>query len=356
MSERSTAATAAATTTAAKPRKDASQGVPAGGPHGPRSGPGDVPQVPVTTGVSDTADELSRKHVRQLRLTLTYTSTILVAEVVGAAVTQSLALLVDAGHMLTDVLVLVASLTTAILMRRKPDSRHTWGWKRLEVVTAAGGALVLGFVGLYSIVQAVLRLTGATSDEVSDPTLLLVFGLIGLAANVASIFTLASSHGDNMNLKAAFLEVCNDALGSVAVVVSAIVLLVTGWGGVDSIAGGVIALMIVPRAFKLLKDSMRVLLEEAPNGVGSEEAAAHLTKVEGVEGIHDVHVSTVSSDMIRLTAHVEVDPAMTVGESEKLVERLEHCAEEHFPVRIDHCTFQLEPHRAGGVCETHTTV
>ena len=161
----------------------------------------------------------ARDHVRRLRLTLAFTGIIFVAEVAGAAFTQSLALFVDAGHMLTDVSVLVASLTAAVLMQRKPDSRHTWGWRRLEVITAAGGALVLLFVGLYSLVQAVLRLTGSVADTVNDPVMLLVFGIVGLLANAASIVTLASSHGDNMNLRAAFLEVCNDALGSVAVVV-----------------------------------------------------------------------------------------------------------------------------------------
>ncbi len=295
----------------------------------------------------------ARDHVRRLRLTLAFTSIIFVAEVAGAAFTQSLALFVDAGHMLTDVSVLVASLTAAVLMQRKPDSRHTWGWRRLEVITAAGGALVLLFVGLYSLVQAVLRLTGSVADTVNDPVMLLVFGIVGLLANAASIVTLASSHGDNMNVRAAFLEVCNDALGSVAVVVSSTVLLCTGWDGFDAIAGGVIALLIVPRALKLLRDSVRVLLEEAPAGVDAASVVTHLSGVEGVVAIHDVHVSAVSSDLVRLTAHVVVDAHMTVGQSAELIRRLTTCAAEHFPVSIEHCTFQLEPADYEDECESH---
>jgi cobalt-zinc-cadmium efflux system protein len=295
----------------------------------------------------------ARDHVRRLRLTLVFTGIIFVAEVAGAAFTQSLALFVDAGHMLTDVSVLVASLTAAVLMQRKPDSRHTWGWRRLEVITAAGGALVLLFVGLYSLVQAVLRLTGSVADTVNDPVMLLVFGIVGLLANAASIVTLASSHGDNMNVRAAFLEVCNDALGSVAVVVSSTVLLCTGWDGFDAIAGGVIALLIVPRALKLLRDSVRVLLEEAPAGVDAASVVTHLSGVEGVVAIHDVHVSAVSSDLVRLTAHVVVDAHMTVGQSAELIRRLTTCAAEHFPVSIEHCTFQLEPADYEDECESH---
>lgn len=297
-----------------------------------------------------------RAHVRQLKLSLLFTGIIFVAEIVGAAFTQSLALFVDVGHMLTDVSVLVASLVAAILMQRKPDSRHTWGWRRLEVVTAAGGAIVLFFVGLYSIVQAVMRLTGAVADTVNSPRLLLVFGIIGLLANLASIVTLVGSHDDNMNLRAAFLEVCNDALGSVVVIISSVVLLCTGWDGFDAIAGGVIALMIVPRALKLLRDSMRVLLEEAPAGVDADCVVEHLSKVEGVVAIHDVHVSAVSSDLVRLTAHVVVDGSMTVAESADLIRRMTTCASEHFPVSIEHCTFQLEPADYGKECETHRTM
>ncbi|HAK71276.1 MAG TPA: cation transporter, partial [Bifidobacterium sp.] len=129
-------------------------------------------------------------HQRRLMLSLALTSTVFMAEVVSAVLTDSLALLVDAGHMLTDMSVLIASTVTAILMRRKPNSKRTWGWARLEVLTAAVGALVLLLVGVYALVEAGMRLFGGSADGIHDVRLLLFMGVIGLAANVGSIFIL----------------------------------------------------------------------------------------------------------------------------------------------------------------------
>ena len=168
-------------------------------------------------------------------MSLGLTSTVFIAEVISAVITESLALL---GHMLTDMSVLIASTVTAILMQRKPSNKRTWGWARLEVLTAAVGALILLIVGIYALVEAGMRLFGGSADEVNDVRLLLFMGILGLAANIGSIFILASQSEDNMNMKAAFLEVMNDALGSVAVIVSASVLICTGWAGFDAVAGG----------------------------------------------------------------------------------------------------------------------
>lgn len=155
-------------------------------------------------------------HQRRLIATLTVTGSVFLIEVVSAVLTGSLALLVDAGHMLTDMSVLAASTITAILMRRKPSNTRTWGWARLEVLTAAAGAVVLLVVGIYALMEAGMRLFGGSKAEIDDIGLLLFVGILGLAANIISIFILASQREDNMNMKAAFLEVMNDALGSVA--------------------------------------------------------------------------------------------------------------------------------------------
>lgn len=198
-------------------------------------------------------------HQRRLIATLTVTGSVFLIEVVSAVLTGSLALLVDAGHMLTDMSVLAASTITAILMRRKPSNTRTWGWARLEVLTAAAGAVVLLVVGIYALMEAGMRLFGGSKAEIDDIGLLLFVGILGLAANIISIFILASQREDNMNMKAAFLEVMNDALGSVAVVASALVMISTGWNGFDAVAGAVIALMMIPRAIKLLHDTNRIL-------------------------------------------------------------------------------------------------
>ena len=282
-------------------------------------------------------------HRRQLLTTLALTGSVFVAEVVGALVTRSLALLVDAGHMMTDMAVLIASTVTAVLMERRPTNRRTWGWSRLEVITAAGGALVLLAVGIYAIVEAVLRLWSPGRDQVHQQGLLLFFGLLGLAANVGSILVLASGHKDNLNMRAAFLEVVNDALGSVAALVSAVVMMITGWAGFDAVAGGLIALLMIPRAIKLLASSVSVLLEETPADLDMAKVRKHLEGVPGVLEVHDLHANSVSTGLPQLTAHVVVRQGTTAVESERILTSMQRCLRDHFPVSVEHTTFQIEP-------------
>ena len=282
-------------------------------------------------------------HRRQLLTTLALTGSVFVAEVVGALVTRSLALLVDAGHMMTDMAVLIASTVTAVLMDRRPTNRRTWGWSRLEVITAAGGALVLLAVGIYAIVEAVLRLWSPGRDQVHQQGLLLFFGLLGLAANVGSILVLASGHKDNLNMRAAFLEVVNDALGSVAVLVSAVVMMITGWAGFDAVAGALIALLMIPRAIKLLANSVSVLLEETPADLDMSKVRKHLEGVPGVLEVHDLHANSVSTGLPQLTAHVVVRQGTTAVESERILTSMQRCLRDHFPVSVEHTTFQIEP-------------
>ena len=281
-------------------------------------------------------------HRRQLLTTLALTGSVFVAEVVGALVTRSLALLVDAGHMMTDMAVLIASTVTAVLMERRPTNRRTWGWSRLEVITAAGGALVLLAVGIYAIVEAVLRLLSPGRDQVQQRGLLLFFGILGLAANVGSILVLSSGHKDNLNMRAAFLEVVNDALGSVAVLVSAVVMMVTGWAGFDAVAGGVIALLMIPRAIKLLASSVSVLLEETPADLDMAKVRKHLEGVPGVLEVHDLHANSVSTGLPQLTAHVIVRQGTSPVENERILTSMQRCLRDHFPVSVEHTTFQIE--------------
>ncbi|AFU71114.1 cation transporter [Bifidobacterium asteroides DSM 20089] len=282
-------------------------------------------------------------HRRQLLTTLALSGSVFVAEVVGALVTRSLALLVDAGHMMTDMAVLIASTVTAVLMERRPTNRRTWGWSRLEVITAAGGALVLLAIGIYAIVEAVMRLWSPGRDQVHQQGLLLFFGILGLAANVGSILVLASGHKDNLNMRAAFLEVVNDALGSVAVLVSAAVMMVTGWAGFDAVAGGLIALLMIPRAIKLLASSISVLLEETPADLDMAKVRKHLEGVPGVLEVHDLHANSVSTGLPQLTAHVIVRQGTSAVENERILTSMQSCLRNHFPVSVEHTTFQIEP-------------
>lgn len=293
---------------------------------------------PTAAGTPRAAD-----HQRRLIATLTVTSTVFLVEVIAAFLTGSLALLVDAGHMLTDISVLAASTVTAILMRRKPDGQRTWGWARLEVITAAAGAMALLLVGIYALVEAGMRLFGGSSSEINNVTLLAFVGTLGLAANIISMAILTSRRGDNMNMKAAFLEVVNDALGSFAVVISSLVMLSTGWDKFDAVAGGLIALLMIPRAIKLLRHAMQVLLEETPKELDLDEVRRHLEQVPHVVAVHDLHASTVATGMPMLMAHVVMERDLSMQQAAEVLHRLQDCLREHFPVSVLHTTFQLEP-------------
>lgn len=291
-------------------------------------------------------EELERKsrlHQRQLTVTLALTATVFIAEVIGSVLTNSLSLLIDAGHMLTDISVLLASTITSILMRRRPNMKRTWGWARLEVVTAAAGALVLLVVGIYALVEACMRLFASGHDGIHDVWQLLFFGLLGLVANIISLVMLVAQSQDNMNMRAAFLEVMNDALGSIAVVLSALVTLSTNWVGFDALAGGLIALMMIPRAVNLLIKAVKVLLEQTPEGLDLQLVREHLASVPHVVAVHDVHASTVSTGMPIFMAHVVVERGLTMQEGAQILAQLQDCLREHFPVSVSHTTFQLEP-------------
>lgn len=172
--------------------------------------------------------------------------------------------------------------------------------------------------------------------------LAIVFGAIGLVANSVSLTLLMRGQKDSLNVRGAFLEVAADALGSLAVIIAAVVIITTGWQAADPIASIAIALMIVPRTWKLLHETLDVLLEAAPKGVDMAEVRAHILALDGVEDIHDLHAWTITSGMPVLSAHVVVssDVLNAIGH-EKVLHELQGCLGVHFDV--EHCTFQLEP-------------
>jgi cobalt-zinc-cadmium efflux system protein len=277
----------------------------------------------------------------RLRIALGITSVILVAEVVGAAVTNSLSLLVDAGHMLTDVAGLTVALVAAGLIRRPATSSRTWGFRRAEVLAALAQAAVLLAVGIYAFVEGVQRLFAPPHVPSGS---LLVFGLIGLVGNIVSIAVLSSSRDHNLNLRAAFLEVVNDALGSVAVIASAIVIGATGWLQADALAGMLISVLIVPRTIALLRETTGVLLESTPKGLDLDAVRTHMLELPHVRGIHDLHASQIATGLPILTAHVVVEQGcFEDGHAPRILDDLQACVLEHFAVQIEHSTFQLEP-------------
>lgn len=276
----------------------------------------------------------------RLAIALAVTATVLLAELVGAALTGSLALLVDAAHMSADSVGLVVALTAAVLADRPPSPRRTWGWRRAEVIAAAGQAALLLGVGGYAVVEGVGRLVDPPPVQAGG---LAIVGALGLVANVVSLAVLAGGRGHSLNLRAAFLEVLGDALGSVAVLVSAAVIAATGWTRADAVAGLVVAALILPRAALLLRESGSVLLESTPPGLDLELVRTHMLAQPHVRGVHDLHASTVASGMPILTAHVVVeDSCFHDGHGPRILAGLLECVASHHPVRIEHCTIQLE--------------
>ncbi|WP_372968750.1 cation diffusion facilitator family transporter [Microbacterium sp.] len=286
----------------------------------------------------------------RLVIAFAITSSVFIIEVIGAIITGSLALLVDAAHMLTDVIGLAMAVTAAHLMNRPPTPRYTFGLQRTEVLGALAQAALLLGVGIFALVEGVRRLF--EPPEIASGSLLF-FGIVGLVANIASMLVLFSGRGRNLNMRAAFLEVVNDALGSVGVIASAILIAVFGWYQADAVAGVLIALLIIPRTLILLRASGRVLMESTPAGLDLEDVRRHILALPHVVAVHDLHATQVSTDLPTLTAHVVVDDTITMEASAALLTSLQQCVSEHFAVGIEHSTFQIEPESHPGEHDTH---
>ena len=286
----------------------------------------------------------------RLAVALAIAVALLVIETVGSVLTGSLALLVDAGHVLADVGGLAFALGAAGIARRPATPRRSWGYARAEVLAATAQAAVLLAVGLFVLVEGVRRLIDP--PPVPGPGLLL-FGVVALVGNVAAIAVLAGGRSSSFNLRAAFLEVVNDALGALGVVLAALVIAITGWERADAVAAILIGILILPRAAVLLKETVDVLLESTPAGLDLDEVRRHLLEQDHVLEVHDLHVTTVATGLPVLTAHVVVeDECFTSGHTRGLLDRLQACVADHFPVSIEHSTFQLEP--AAHLAHEHT--
>ncbi len=277
----------------------------------------------------------------RLAVVLVLTVGVLVAEVVGAAVSGSLALLADAGHMATDALGVGLALIAVTLAQRPPRGRRTFGWQRLEILAAVANGLLLLGVGAFVVVEAVRRI--GDPPEIGSGVMLAV-AAVGLAVNLLCLVLLASGRRESLTLRGAYLEVLGDALGSVAVVVAAAVIATTGWTPADTVASLAVGALVLPRAWQLLREALDVLLEASPRGVDLARVREHMKRVDGVLDVHDLHAWTITSGMPVLSAHVVVtDQALEAGHGGRVLDALCSCLGSHFDV--DHCTFQLEAER-----------
>ncbi|WP_328333777.1 MULTISPECIES: cation diffusion facilitator family transporter [unclassified Streptomyces] len=278
-------------------------------------------------------------HRGRLRIALCITLTVMVVEITGGLLADSLALLADATHMATDALGLAMALLAIHFANRPASGNRTFGYARAEILAALANCLLLLGVGGYVLYEAIQRFITPTATAGG---LTIVFGLIGLVANMISLSILVRGQQESINVRGAYLEVMADALGSVAVLISATLILTTGWQAADPVASIIIALMIVPRTVKLLRETLDVLLEAAPKNVDMGEVRAHILGLPGVADVHDLHAWTITSGMPVLSAHVVVSPdTLDAIGHEKMLHDLQGCLGAHFDVV--HCTFQLEP-------------
>jgi cobalt-zinc-cadmium efflux system protein len=278
-------------------------------------------------------------HRKRLLIVLGITSTVLVAELIGARVTGSLALLADAGHMFTDVAGILLAVLAVTFASRPPTPERTFGYYRLEILAAVVNAVLLFGVALYILWEAWQRWSSPPEVEGG---LMLAFAAVGLVANIIGLLILRDGAKESLNVKGAYLEVLGDLLGSVAVIIAAVLIATTGWLRADVVASVAVALMILPRTWTLLREAVDVLLQATPKNVDLAAVREHIVGIPGVSGAHDLHAWTLTSGLPVLSVHVVVaDDVLADGGAARILDDLAECLDEHFDV--EHCTFQLEP-------------
>ena len=285
-----------------------------------------------------------RSALKRLRFVLLLTAGFMVIEVVGGLVSGSLALLADAGHMLTDVGALGLTLLTAWIAQRPPDPSKTYGYLRWEILAAlVNGASLFG-IAAWVVFEAIERLGQPPTIKTG---LFLAVATAGLLVNLGSLLLLRDHHKGSLNTRAAYLHILGDVLGSAGAIVAALVILFTGWTLADPIISIGIALLILVGAWRLVRESTDILLEAAPAHVSMSEVQQRMMEVPGVTAVHDLHVWTVTSGMIAMSGHavvpnLEAHPGV-LQEIRGALARL----------GIGHVTIQLE---TGGPCEEDTAV
>jgi cobalt-zinc-cadmium efflux system protein len=278
----------------------------------------------------------SAAAAQQGRLTLVFglTLAVFVVQVIGGYVSDSLALLADAGHNLTDVAGIGLTLFAIRIASRPATGGRTFGYLRLEILAAVLNAVLLFVVAAWVLIEAWQRWMDPPAIASG---LMLGVALIGLAVNAVSLALLHGAQRDSLTMRGAYLEVMGDLAGSAAVVVAALVIATTGWLQADALASAVIGLLILPRTWHLLRDGIDVLLEATPKGVDLDEVRGHLLAADGVADIHDLHAWTITSGMNVVSAHVVLTPD---ADPPAVLDELCRCLAGDFD--IEHSTFQLE--------------
>ncbi|EOQ61030.1 hypothetical protein F935_03371 [Acinetobacter calcoaceticus ANC 3811] len=272
-------------------------------------------------------------NAKKLTIALALTTTFLIVEVIAGLITQSLALLSDAAHMFTDAAALAIALVAIQISKRPADNKRTFGYQRFEILAALFNALMLFVVAVYILYEAYIRFS--KPPEIQSVGMLIV-ATIGLVINLISMKILMSNANSSLNVKGAYLEVLSDALGSVGVIIGAIVIYFTNWYWVDTIIAVLIGFWVLPRTWILLKQSINILLEGVPEEVDIEKLRIDLLSLNGVDSIHQLKVWAITSKNIHLTVHLFAPQADRTKLYQDAVEMLSH---EH---GIAEVTLQIE--------------
>jgi cobalt-zinc-cadmium efflux system protein len=271
---------------------------------------------------------------RQLRWVLLLTGGFLIAELIGGIISNSLALLSDAGHMLSDITALTLALVALTQMKRPPDSRRSFGYRRLEIVSALANGAILCAVAVVVEIQAYHRLSEPPEILAG---LMLGIAILGLCVNLAGLALLHAESRRNMGIRGAFLHVFSDTLGSIGAIGAGLVIQLTGWTRADAIASFAIGLLILWSGIHLVRESVHILLEGVPKHIRLPEVEGSLLSIAGVVGVHDLHVWRIGSDFDTLTVH------LVVNRSEEWTTRKEQArAMLHERFGIGHCTIEVE--------------
>jgi cobalt-zinc-cadmium efflux system protein len=278
---------------------------------------------------------------RNMLVVISITTGIMIAEIIGGLLANSLALLSDAGHMLTDILALGLSLAAMKFARRPPTPAKTFGFYRLEILAAFFNGILLLVISLYIFYEAYQRLVDPR--EIKGLFMLLV-AAIGLLANGVGIAVLRKSAHSSLNVRSAFFHLVGDTVSSAGVIVGGIVIILTGWHVVDPIISILIGGLILRGAYSLVRESIDILLEATPKDINVEEMIGDLVRIEGVKEVHHLHLWTISSGIYAMSSHVVIDDLL-ISKSTQILEEIEKLLQGKYS--MEHITIQFECESCG---------
>lgn len=282
-------------------------------------------------------DHTQGANKKALTISLILIASFMIVEVIGGVLTNSLALLSDAGHMLSDAVSLAVALAAFKMGEKAADSARTFGYRRFEILAAVFNGVTLIVIAVFIVVEAAGRFVNP--PEVAT-TGMLIIAVLGLIINiiVAKILMSGDTH-DNLNMKGALLHVFGDLLGSVAAIVAALSIMFFGWGFMDPLASVIVAILIAVSAFRILRQSLNVLMEGVPENIDVDTVINKINDVEGVEDAHHLHVWSISSGMNAMSVHVVVNGTLNVHETQRIIHRID---EQMKHENIEHVTVQVE--------------